>query len=136
MRYTVAVAIIAPALAMTVASAAACSYPTTPLSNDRKDEINHRLLESLTELFEGEIIEEAADGWSLRVGKVYRGSMHEGTVLKGPATFNSCQKPIPRKGHCGIIWVGWGPLGPGFTNAFIDPVTIASLRRIGALPPE
>jgi hypothetical protein len=114
----------------------ACSMGGPPVSDERYDEINRQVLVTLNQLFEGEIIQDGPEEWALRVGKVYRGQLVEGMILRGQPLYNSCDNRQVKKGDRGIIWVGWGPFGPSFTNNFLRVETAASLRRIGALPRE
>ncbi len=114
----------------------ACSYGGPPPTIAQTEAYHRLVLPKLPELFEAEVLRIDGDNSEMRVGRVFRGSLVPGTILRGSPAYNSCQTRRLKAGDRGVVWVGFGPKGPNFSTNFIAERTIQSLRRIGALPPN
>ena len=114
----------------------ACSTFGPPPTTAQIEAYHRLILPGMTELFEAEVLRIDGDNSEMRVGRVFRGSLVPGTILKGWPHYHSCQTRILRPGDRGVVWVSFGPNGPGFSTNFIGEPTVQSLRRIGALPPD
>jgi hypothetical protein len=90
----------------------------------------------MAELFEAEVLKIDGDNSEMRVGRVFKGSLPPGTILRGGPAYDDCQTRTFKPGDRGVVWTTFGPKGPVFVNRFIAEETVQSLRRIGALPPK
>ena len=118
-------------------TARACFTLDRPVSDEEIDRYTRQVVDRLEELFEAEVLSAGGNLWEMRVTRVHRGRLREGMVLRGrPSTASSCVEPELRPGDRGFVWVSFGPAGPAFVSGFVDERNLASLRRIGALPPD
>jgi hypothetical protein len=115
--------------------AEACFTIEQAPSDSEDDAYSRQVADRLEELFEAEVLSTEGNIWEMRVTRVYRGRLHAGMILRGPPHRDECGSGEMRPGHTGFAWVGFGPAGPTFVGRFVGERRVASLRRIGALPP-
>ena len=114
----------------------ACSIYGPPQTAAQIEAYHRLILPQMTELFEAEVLRIDGDNSEMRVGRVFKGNLVPGTILRGSPAYNSCQTRRLKPGDHGVVWVSFGPKGPTFVTNFISEPTLQSLRRIGALPPD
>ena len=132
--YKSTIALLAVVAVVLRTAAEACSYGGPRLTHAQIDQLTRAQLPRLKELFEAEVLKVGVENSEMRVTRVFQGSLQPGMVLRGRPSWNSCDTRELQVGDRGFAMVSFGPQGPTFVSSFLGPETVASLRRIGALP--
>ncbi|KQN25760.1 hypothetical protein ASE86_06025 [Sphingomonas sp. Leaf33] len=121
-------------------SESAACFIASPSKQPARDEADDAMLASvrrLSQIFEAQIVMNNVPGvWELKVRRVFLGSLKQGQILRGTSSRDICSLNIPEKGDRGLILAGWGQEGLDFGNSFVNAEGIASLKRVGILPPD
>ena len=112
----------------------ACSIAGPPPTEDQMDEHYRTSVPRFTELFEAEILKLDGGDSEMMVTRVFRGNLQPGMILRGHPDHDSCPAPELVVGGRGFVMTTFGPRGPTFAGRFFADSSVASLRRIGALP--